>query len=126
MSTLPSSARPSGASRRSTAARICAARPSSASRYKRVLRDALVSEVEYFRLWRSRATASERAMVREKRPKLSKKCERYKNFENPSNFIFIMHVPATPGKTKGMTSSTFAKSSNHDQLTITHRFLSTY
>ena len=34
MSTLPSSARPSGASRRSTAARICAARPSSASRYK--------------------------------------------------------------------------------------------
>ena len=75
----------------------------------------------------SRATASERATVREKRPKLSKKCERYEheNFENPSNFIFIVHVPATPGKTKGMTSSTFAKSSNH-QLTITHRFLSTY
>ena len=30
----------------------------------RVLRDALVSQVEYFRLRRSRATASERAMVR--------------------------------------------------------------
>ena len=91
----------------------------------RVLRDALVSKVEYFRLRRSRATASERAMVRAKRQKLSKQCERYKNFENPSNFILIVHVPATPGKTKGMTSSTFAKSSNH-QLTITHRFSSTY
>ena len=30
----------------------------------RVLRDALVSQVEYFRLRRSRATASERAMIR--------------------------------------------------------------
>ena len=30
----------------------------------RVLRDALVSQVEYFRLRRSRATASERALVR--------------------------------------------------------------
>ena len=33
----------------------------------RVLRDALVSQVEYFRLRRSRATASEMAMVRANR-----------------------------------------------------------
>ena len=41
MSILHSSARPSGASRRSredVAARICAARPSSASRYVQVVR----------------------------------------------------------------------------------------